>query len=39
LPPEYCAYSDDTEQRAVDYIAGMTDQYALRLAEEFERQE
>ena len=37
LPPEYRAYSDDTEQRVVDYIAGMTDQYALRLAEEFER--
>jgi len=37
LPPEYRAYSDDTERRVVDYIAGMTDQYALRLAEEFER--
>jgi len=36
LPPEYRAYSDDTERRVVDYIAGMTDQYALRLAEEFE---
>ena len=34
LPPEYCFYGDDTEQRIVDYIAGMTDQYALRLAEE-----
>jgi len=34
LPPEYCAYSDDTERRVVDYIAGMTDQYALRMAEE-----
>ena len=33
LPPEYRAYSDDTEQRVVDYIAGMTDQYALRTAE------
>ncbi|MDI6814531.1 MAG: HD domain-containing protein, partial [Dehalococcoidales bacterium] len=33
LPPEYCFYSDETEQRVVDYIAGMTDQYALRLAE------
>ncbi|MDH5695118.1 MAG: deoxyguanosinetriphosphate triphosphohydrolase [Dehalococcoidia bacterium] len=34
LPPEYRFYSDETEQRVVDYIAGMTDQYALRLAEE-----
>jgi len=34
LPPEYRAYSDDMEQRVIDYIAGMTDQYALRLAEE-----
>jgi len=33
LPPEYSAYSDDVERRVVDYIAGMTDQYALRLAE------
>ncbi|MFC2034588.1 deoxyguanosinetriphosphate triphosphohydrolase [Chloroflexota bacterium] len=34
LPPEYSLYSDKTEQRVVDYIAGMTDQYAIRLAEE-----
>jgi len=34
LPPEYRYYSDDTERRVVDYIAGMSDQYALRLAEE-----
>ena len=34
LPPEYRHLSDDTEQRVVDNIAGMTDQYALRLAEE-----
>jgi len=33
LPLEYRAYSDDTERRVVDYIAGMTDQYALRTAE------
>ena len=32
LPPEYLAYSDDTERRVVDYIAGMTDQYAQRIA-------
>ncbi len=34
LPLEYCDYSDDTERRVVDYIAGMTDQYALRVATE-----
>jgi len=34
LPSEYHFYSDDTERKVVDYIAGMTDQYALRLAEE-----
>ena len=34
LPQEYCDYTDDTERRVVDYIAGMTDQYALGLAEE-----
>ncbi len=34
LPPEYRFHSDDTERRVVDYIAGMTDQYALRLAGE-----
>lgn len=34
LPPEYLAYSDDTERRVVDYIAGMTDQYAQRVAAE-----
>jgi dGTPase len=33
LPPEYRFYSDETERRVVDYIAGMTDQYAMRLAE------
>ena len=34
LPLEYSFYSDEVERRVVDYIAGMTDQYALRLAEE-----
>ena len=34
LPSEYCLHGDETEQRVVDYIAGMTDQYALRIAEE-----
>ncbi len=34
LPPEYSSYSDEPERRVVDYIAGMTDRYALNLAEE-----
>jgi dGTPase len=34
LPPEYNFYSDEAERRVVDYIAGMTDHYALRMAEE-----
>jgi dGTPase len=34
LPREYCLHSDDVERRVVDYIAGMTDQYALRLVDE-----
>ena len=33
LPPEYHSYSNGIEQRVVDYIAGMTDQYAIRTAE------
>ena len=33
LPPEYLRYSEEAEQGVVDYIAGMTDQFALRLAE------
>ncbi|MDP6126918.1 MAG: deoxyguanosinetriphosphate triphosphohydrolase [Dehalococcoidales bacterium] len=40
LPPEYhprLHRGDDTERRVVDYIAGMTDQYAFRLAEELRR--
>jgi len=36
LPSEYRLCSDDQERRVVDYIAGMTDQYALRLGEELE---
>jgi len=36
LPPEHRFYSDSTEQRVVDYIAGMTDQYALRTARELQ---
>jgi dGTPase len=34
MPPEYRFYSDELERRVVDYIAGMTDQYAIRTAEE-----
>jgi dGTPase len=34
LPKEYSVYSDDVVRRVVDYIAGMTDQYAIRTAEE-----
>ncbi len=34
LPTEYLSYSDETERRVVDYIAGMTDRYALDLARE-----
>ena len=34
LPPEYRFYSDEPERGVVDYIAGMTDHYALRMAEE-----
>ena len=34
LPPELVLLSDDRERRVIDYIAGMTDQYALRLAGE-----
>ncbi len=37
LPAEYRLHSDTTERRVVDYIAGMTDQYALRLAEELNK--
>jgi len=33
LPPEFADLPGDRERKVVDYIAGMTDQYALRLAE------
>jgi len=33
LSAEYLLYSTEVERRVVDYIAGMTDQYALNLAE------
>jgi dGTPase len=34
VPPEYSRHGETIARRVVDYIAGMTDQYALRLAEE-----
>ena len=34
LPREFAALPDSKERKVVDYVAGMTDQYALRLAEE-----
>jgi len=37
VPPEYYRHGETIERRVVDYIAGMTDQYALRLAEELEK--
>ena len=37
LPPESGVLSGDRERRVIDYIAGMTDQYALRLAEQMSR--
>jgi dGTPase len=37
LPPEYLVYSDEPEQRIVDYISGMTDQFAINLAEELQK--
>ena len=37
LPREFASLPDDEERKVIDYIAGMTDQYALRLAEEISR--
>jgi len=34
LPGEFASLPDSKERKVIDYIAGMTDQYALRLAEE-----
>jgi dGTPase len=34
LPREFTSLPDNRERKVIDYIAGMTDQYALRLAEE-----
>lgn len=37
LPEEYSRRDDSAERKAVDYIAGMTDNYALSMAEEVAR--
>ncbi|MFP3898063.1 MAG: deoxyguanosinetriphosphate triphosphohydrolase [Dehalococcoidia bacterium] len=37
LPRELASLPDDKERIVIDYIAGMTDQYALRLAREISR--
>jgi dGTPase len=37
LPEEFASLPGEKERKVVDYIAGMTDQYALRLAEEMPR--
>jgi len=34
LPPEYLLHSDTEWRGVIDYIANMTDQYALKTAEE-----
>ena len=34
LPVEYACRDDSVERKVTDYIAGMTDQYALRTAKE-----
>ncbi|OGO23907.1 MAG: deoxyguanosinetriphosphate triphosphohydrolase [Chloroflexi bacterium RBG_16_50_9] len=36
MPAEYRLYANEDERRVVDYIAGMTDQYAMRLAAELQ---
>ena len=35
LPPEYRIHGDNKERWVIDYIAGMTDQYALKIAGEY----
>jgi len=34
MPDDYWPADDDVERKVVDYIAGMTDQYAFRMAEQ-----
>ena len=38
LPPEYRRHADTVKRGAVDYIAGMTDQYATDMAEKLKSQ-
>jgi len=38
LPAEYAYRDDSVERKVTDYIAGMTDQYALRTAREIKRE-
>jgi dGTPase len=38
LPQEYAYRDDSVERKVTDYIAGMTDQYALKIATEIRRQ-
>ncbi|MFH1646994.1 MAG: deoxyguanosinetriphosphate triphosphohydrolase [Chloroflexota bacterium] len=38
LPAEYRRHAGTTQRRVVDYIAGMTDHYAMRLAEELQKE-
>jgi dGTPase len=37
MPEEYRFHRDNTERRVVDYIAGMTDLYAFRMAEQLKK--
>jgi dGTPase len=34
LPPEYRFGQDEVARRVIDYVSGMTDQYAMKLADE-----
>jgi dGTPase len=38
LPDEYRIRNDSIERKVADYIAGMTDLYAMHKAEEIEKQ-
>ncbi len=37
LPPEYRRHGDSAARMAADYVAGMTDQYALKMAEDLKK--
>ena len=36
IPPEYARRSQNENEAVVDYVSGMTDRYALRMAEKIE---